>query len=79
MYVDNRKKDLLNLCKGSADELNDTTIALEAEYSIYFREKQKKFCTLQRKQQLFIFQYSKNLSIEGYRESLFFDKVIRCS
>ena len=63
MYVDNRKKDLLNLCKGSADELNDTTIALEAEYSIYFREKQKKFCTLQRKQQLFICQYSKNLSI----------------
>ena len=54
---------MLNLCKGSADELNDTTIALEAEYSIYFREKQKKFCTLQRKQQLFIFQYSKNLSI----------------
>ena len=43
--------------------LDDTIIKTEVEYSINFSEQQQKNSVLQRKQQLFICQYSKYLSI----------------
>ena len=42
-YFDNKKDDILILGKGPTDGLDDTTIAAEAEYTISFSEKQKKF------------------------------------
>ena len=38
VHVDNRKKDILILGKGPTQELDDTTLNAEAEYSINFRE-----------------------------------------
>ena len=37
-HTDNRKKDILILGKGPTNELNDTTITAEVEYSINFTE-----------------------------------------
>ena len=58
----NRTKDILILVKSPTDGFNGTAITAEAGYSIHFSEQQNKFC-LQWKQQLFICQWSKNLSI----------------
>ena len=42
-HADNRKKDTLILGTGPIDGLDDTKLTVEAEYSINFREQQKKF------------------------------------
>ena len=42
--VDNGKKKIIILSKGSTDGLDHTTIRVEVEYSINFSEQQKKFC-----------------------------------
>ena len=44
MHIDNKKKDILILGKGSTDSLDDTMLTVEKEYSINFTEQQKKFC-----------------------------------
>ena len=43
MYDINRKKCSLTFGKGPIDELDDTTVTAEAEYSIIFIEQKKKF------------------------------------
>ena len=44
LLIDNKKKYILILGKGSANSLDDTTLAAEKEYSINFTEQQRKFC-----------------------------------
>ena len=58
VHIDNRKKDILILGKGSAQGLDDTSLNAAAKYSISFTKQGKKFyfkSTLQWKQQLFIY------------------------
>ena len=42
--IDNRKKDVLILGKGTAQGLEDTTLNLDKKYAINFSEQQKTFC-----------------------------------
>ena len=42
-YVDNKKKDILILSEGPTQELDDTTLTEEKNYSINFTEHNKKF------------------------------------
>ena len=44
VHVNNKQKDSLILGKGPTDELDDTTLTAEKEYSINFTEHNKKFC-----------------------------------
>ena len=43
VHIDNKKKDILVLGKNPMQELDDTTLTAEAEYSINFTEQRKKF------------------------------------
>ena len=43
VQIDDTKKDILILGKGSAEALDDTTLAAEAQYSINFSRLQRKF------------------------------------
>ena len=43
-HVDNRKKDMLILDKGSTPGLRDITLTAAKEYSISFTEQHTKFC-----------------------------------
>ena len=43
VQIDDTKKDILILGKGSAEALDDTTLATEAQYSINFSRLQRKF------------------------------------
>ena len=43
-HIDNRKKDVLILDKGTAQRLEDTTLNLDKKYAINFSEQQKTFC-----------------------------------
>ena len=42
--IDNKKKDILILCKDSTVTLDDSTVIAEKVYSINVTEQQKKFC-----------------------------------
>ena len=42
VHIKNKKKDILILGKCPTDVLDDTTLAVEAEYSINFSKHQKK-------------------------------------
>ena len=44
VHVNNKKKDILILTKGSTQGLDDTTLTAEKLYSINFTENNKKFC-----------------------------------
>ena len=44
VHANNRTKDILILGKGKTQELDNTTVTAEAEYSIYFSRSQRKFC-----------------------------------
>ena len=44
MYIDNKKKYILVFGKGPTQELNDTTITVDAKYSIEYSRSQNKFC-----------------------------------
>ena len=44
VYIDSKKKDILVLCKGPTQGLDDTMITAEAEYSINFSRLRRKFC-----------------------------------
>ena len=44
MHTDNKNKDILILCNGPTQGLDDTTLAAEAEYSINFSRSNRKFC-----------------------------------
>ena len=43
VQVDYKKKDILILCKGHTQELDDRTLAAEKKYSINFIERNKNF------------------------------------
>ena len=43
VQIDDTKKDILILGKSSAEALDDTTLAAEAQYSINFSRLQRKF------------------------------------
>ena len=43
VQVDYKKKDILILCKGHTQELDDRTLAAEKKYSINFTERNKNF------------------------------------
>ena len=44
LYVDNKKKAIIILGKGSTQGLDDTTLTAEAQYSITFSRSNTKFC-----------------------------------
>ena len=44
VHIDNKKKDILILGKGPTQGLNDTTLSVEAQYSIDFSRSNRKFC-----------------------------------
>ena len=44
LHIDNKKKYILILSKSSTQGLNDTTLAIEAEYSTNFSRSNKNFC-----------------------------------
>ena len=44
VHADNRKKDILILGKSPTQELGDTTLTSEKEYSINFSEEHERFC-----------------------------------
>ena len=44
VHIDNENKDILILGKGPTQVLYDTTLTVEAEYSINFSRSQRKFC-----------------------------------
>ena len=44
VHADNRKKDILILGKSPMQELGDTTLTSEKEYSINFSEEHERFC-----------------------------------
>ena len=44
VHVDNKKKDTLILGEGSTQGLDGATLTAEKNYSINFRENNKKFC-----------------------------------
>ena len=46
MHADNRKKGILTLDEGPMQGLDDTSLTAEAEYFIFFSEKQNKFCLI---------------------------------
>ena len=43
-HIDNRKKDVLILDKGTAQGLEDTTLNTDEKCAINFSEQQKTFC-----------------------------------
>ena len=43
MHIDNEKKDILILSKGSAQELYDTTLTTETKYHFNFTQSRKIF------------------------------------
>ena len=47
VHIDNKKKDILILSKGSALGLDDTSLTAEAQYSINFSRSNSKFCLSQ--------------------------------
>ena len=44
VHIDNKKKDILILGKGLTQGLGDTTLIVEAHYSINFSRSNRKFC-----------------------------------
>ena len=44
VHIDNKKNDVLILCKGPTDGLDNTTLTAKKDYSINFTEQRKKFC-----------------------------------
>ena len=44
MHIDNKKKDILILGKGPKQELDDTTLTAEAQYSINSSRSSRTFC-----------------------------------
>ena len=44
MHIDNKKKDILILDKGPKQELDDTTLTAEAQYSINSSRSNRTFC-----------------------------------
>ena len=44
VHTDNKNKDILIICNGPTQGLDDTTLAAEAEYSINFSRSNRKFC-----------------------------------
>ena len=44
VHIDNKGKDILVLGEGSTQELDDTTLTAEAQYSINFSRSNRKFC-----------------------------------
>ena len=57
VHIDNKKKDILILGKCTTQELDDTTLSAEAQYSINFSRSNKKFCLIlhyNQEQQVFI-------------------------
>ena len=44
MHIDNKKKDILILGKGPKQELDDTTLTAEAQYSINSSRSNRTFC-----------------------------------
>ena len=44
MHIDNQKKDLLILVYGSADDLDDTALSKDKEYSILYWTTKEKLC-----------------------------------
>ena len=43
VHIDNIYKDILILCEGPTQGLNDTTLAVEAKYPINFTQSKKRF------------------------------------
>ena len=43
VHTDNKKKDILILGKGLADNLDNTALPAEKEYSVNFSQQQEKF------------------------------------
>ena len=43
VHVDNRIKDILILCKGASQGLDDTTMTAKGEFSINFTDKERHF------------------------------------
>ena len=44
IHIDNKKKDMLVLGKGSTQGLDDATITAESEYSVNFSRSARTFC-----------------------------------
>ena len=44
VHIDNKGKDILVLGEGPTQELDDTTLTAEAQYSINFSKSNRKFC-----------------------------------
>ena len=44
MHADNRKKDILVLCEGPTDGLDDTSVTAEAKYSVNITMSREKIC-----------------------------------
>ena len=44
VHIDNKKNDVLILCKEPTDGLDNTTLTAKKDYSINFTEQRKKFC-----------------------------------
>ena len=44
MHIDNKDKDILILSKGPIQELDDTRLRADAEYSINFSRSSRKLC-----------------------------------
>ena len=43
VHINNKNKDILNLCEGPTQELDDTTLTTEAKYLINFTQRNKRF------------------------------------
>ena len=44
VHIDNKRKDILIICKGLTQGLDDSTLAAETQYSINFSRSSRKFC-----------------------------------
>ena len=43
MYIDNKSKDILIVCEGPTQEVDNTTLAAEAKYPINYAQSVKRF------------------------------------
>ena len=43
MHIDNKSKDILTVCEGPTQEVDDTTLAAEAKYPINYAQSVKRF------------------------------------
>ena len=71
VHIDNKNKDILILCKGPTQGLDNTILTAEAEYSTNFTEERKKYLFKSTLQRLFII----TSTVIHYNSYLFVNEV----